>query len=126
MRKPTWCRCPPSAWRRCTGSIGVLGEWLALGRALGLDDATAFEVLAATPLGAQADRQRPSLESGDYPPPFQLSLARRDADLRSWTPPATPASTCAWPKPPIRYSQMPSKRAAATTTTAVLDRIVDD
>ena len=72
---------PTVGMERCTGSIGVLGESLALGRALGLDDATAFEVLAATPLGAQADRQRPSLESGDYPPPFQLSLARRDADL---------------------------------------------
>jgi 3-hydroxyisobutyrate dehydrogenase len=63
------------------GVIGVIGESLALARALGLDDATAFEVLAATPLGAQADRRRPSFESGDYPPRFQLSLARKDADL---------------------------------------------
>lgn len=63
------------------GVIGVLGESLALGRALGLDGATAFEVLAATPLGAQADRRRPAFESGDYPPRFQLSLARKDADL---------------------------------------------
>ncbi len=63
------------------GVIGVLGESLALGRALGLDDETAFEVLAATPLGAQADRRRPAFESGDYPPRFQLSLARKDADL---------------------------------------------
>jgi 3-hydroxyisobutyrate dehydrogenase-like beta-hydroxyacid dehydrogenase len=63
------------------GVIGVLGESLALGRALGLDDDTAFEVLAATPLAAQAERRRAAFESGDYPPRFQLSLARKDADL---------------------------------------------
>lgn len=63
------------------GAIGVLGESLALARGLGLDDETAFEVLATTPLGTQAERRRPAFESGDYPPRFQLSLARKDADL---------------------------------------------
>ena len=63
------------------GVIGVLGESLALARALGLDGETAFEVLASTPLGAQAERRRPAFESGEYPPRFQLSLARKDADL---------------------------------------------
>lgn len=63
------------------GVVGVLGESLALARALGFDDKTAFSVLAATPLGAQAERRRPAFESGEYPPRFQLSLARKDADL---------------------------------------------
>lgn len=63
------------------GVIGVLGEALALGRALGLDDATAFEVLSTTPLGAQAERRRAAFESGEYPPRFALSLARKDAEL---------------------------------------------
>jgi len=61
--------------------IGVLGEALALGRALGLRDETAFAVLAATPLGAQAERRRPAFDSGEYPPRFALTLARKDADL---------------------------------------------
>ena len=63
------------------GTIGVLGEALALARGVGLDDETAFEVLATTPLGTQAERRRAAFESGDYPPRFQLSLARKDADL---------------------------------------------
>ena len=63
------------------GTIGVLGEALALGRVLGLDDETAFDVLAATPLAAQAERRRPAFESGDYPPRFPTSLARKDAEL---------------------------------------------
>ena len=63
------------------GVVGVLGEALALGLALGLDTATAFDVLSATPLAAQAERRRRPFESGDYPPRFALSLARKDADL---------------------------------------------
>jgi 3-hydroxyisobutyrate dehydrogenase-like beta-hydroxyacid dehydrogenase len=63
------------------GVLGVLGEALALARGLGLPDAAAFEVLAGTPVGAQADRRRPAIESGDYPHRFSLSLARKDADL---------------------------------------------
>jgi 3-hydroxyisobutyrate dehydrogenase/2-hydroxy-3-oxopropionate reductase len=63
------------------GTLGVLGEALALADALGLDRNTAFEILASTPLAAQAERRRPALESGEYPPRFSLALARKDADL---------------------------------------------
>ena len=63
------------------GVLGVLGEAVALARGLGLSDETTFEVLAATPLAAQAQRRRPAIESGQYPPRFPLSLAHKDADL---------------------------------------------
>jgi 3-hydroxyisobutyrate dehydrogenase-like beta-hydroxyacid dehydrogenase len=63
------------------GTIGVLGEALALAEGLGLPREKAFEVLAATPLGAQAERRRESVESGEYPPRFALYLARKDAEL---------------------------------------------
>jgi 3-hydroxyisobutyrate dehydrogenase-like beta-hydroxyacid dehydrogenase len=63
------------------GTIGVLGEALALAEGLGLPRAKAFEVLAATPLAGQAERRRESVESGDYPPRFALYLARKDAEL---------------------------------------------
>jgi 3-hydroxyisobutyrate dehydrogenase-like beta-hydroxyacid dehydrogenase len=63
------------------GTIGVLGEALALAARLGLSREKAFEVLAATPLGPQAERRRESIESGEYPPRFALYLARKDAEL---------------------------------------------
>jgi 3-hydroxyisobutyrate dehydrogenase-like beta-hydroxyacid dehydrogenase len=63
------------------GTIGVLGEALALGEGLGLPREKTFEVLAATPLAGQAERRRESLESGEYPPRFALYLARKDAEL---------------------------------------------
>jgi 3-hydroxyisobutyrate dehydrogenase-like beta-hydroxyacid dehydrogenase len=63
------------------GTLGVLGEALALADGLGLDRDIAFEILAATPVAAQAERRRPSLEAGEYPTRFSLSLARKDADL---------------------------------------------
>lgn len=63
------------------GTLGLLGEALALGRSLGLDQATTFDVLAVTPLGAQANRRRPTVESGNYERRFALSLAVKDADL---------------------------------------------
>jgi 3-hydroxyisobutyrate dehydrogenase-like beta-hydroxyacid dehydrogenase len=63
------------------GIIGVLGEALALARTVGLPDEVAFDVLATTALGAQAERRRDSVESGEYPPHFALSLAKKDADL---------------------------------------------
>ena len=63
------------------GVVGVLGEALALASALGLPGETAFEVLTRTPLAAQAERRRPAFESGEYPPRFPVSLARKDADL---------------------------------------------
>ncbi|HEV2089106.1 MAG TPA: NAD(P)-dependent oxidoreductase [Cryptosporangiaceae bacterium] len=63
------------------GVLGVLGEALALARGLGLSNDTAFDVLSATPLGAQAERRREAVETGAYPKRFTLSLARKDADL---------------------------------------------
>jgi 3-hydroxyisobutyrate dehydrogenase-like beta-hydroxyacid dehydrogenase len=63
------------------GVIGVLGESLALGKALGLSRNTAFDVLETTALGEQAKRRRAAVESGEFPPRFTLSLARKDADL---------------------------------------------
>lgn len=63
------------------GVLGVLGEALALARALQLSPDVAFEVLAATPLAAQVERRRSSIETGRYPARFSLSLARKDTDL---------------------------------------------
>jgi 3-hydroxyisobutyrate dehydrogenase-like beta-hydroxyacid dehydrogenase len=63
------------------GVLGVLGESLALADGLGLSRDTAFEVLAGTPLSAQAERRRPVLEDPEPPTRFALSLARKDADL---------------------------------------------
>jgi 3-hydroxyisobutyrate dehydrogenase len=45
------------------GVVGLLGEALALGTALGLPTEVAFDVLEATPLGEQAKRRRPAFES---------------------------------------------------------------
>lgn len=63
------------------GSLTLLGEAVALADGLGLAREAAFEVLGAGPLAAQAERRRAALETGDYPPRFSLSLARKDADL---------------------------------------------
>ncbi|MDQ3914771.1 MAG: NAD(P)-dependent oxidoreductase [Actinomycetota bacterium] len=63
------------------GALGVLGEALSLADGLGLARDKTFEILAGTPIGAQAERRRPSLEGGDYPRRFALSLALKDADL---------------------------------------------
>lgn len=63
------------------GVLGVLGEALALGDGLDLPREATFEVLSATPLGAQADRRRAPLEADEFPLRFSLALARKDADL---------------------------------------------
>jgi 3-hydroxyisobutyrate dehydrogenase-like beta-hydroxyacid dehydrogenase len=63
------------------GVLGVLGEAVALARGLGLSDAATFDVLAGTPLAAQAERRRTAIESGEFPKHFSLSLGRKDADL---------------------------------------------
>jgi 3-hydroxyisobutyrate dehydrogenase-like beta-hydroxyacid dehydrogenase len=63
------------------GVIGVLGEAIALGDALGLERQKTFEVLGTTALAQQAERRRPALESHEYPPRFPLRLAVKDADL---------------------------------------------
>jgi 3-hydroxyisobutyrate dehydrogenase len=63
------------------GVLAALGESVALGRALGLDDATLFDVLAVTPLAAQAERRRSVLEGEPSPPRFPVRLALKDAEL---------------------------------------------
>lgn len=63
------------------GTLTLLGEALALADGLGLSRAAALDVIAATPLGAQAERRRASVENDDYPLRFSLSLARKDAEL---------------------------------------------
>ena len=63
------------------GVLGVIGEALAAADALGLSRESAFEVLAATPVAAQAERRRPAIEADEYPPRFRLSLARKDVEL---------------------------------------------
>ena len=63
------------------GVIALLGEALALAQGLGLEPGAAFDVLGVTALGSQAERRRDAFLSGDYPPRFTLSLARKDADL---------------------------------------------
>jgi 3-hydroxyisobutyrate dehydrogenase-like beta-hydroxyacid dehydrogenase len=63
------------------GTLGLLGEALALAQGLGLSREEAFEVLALTPLGAQAERRRAAVESGEFPRRFSLALARKDAEL---------------------------------------------
>jgi 3-hydroxyisobutyrate dehydrogenase len=63
------------------GVLGVLAESLALSSGLGLSREAAFRVLATTPLAAQAERRRLSIEADDYPPRFRLELAHKDAEL---------------------------------------------
>src|SRR5262245_15294632 len=62
------------------GSVALLGETLAIA-ALGLSRDTAWRVLARTPLAAQAERRRSSIDADSYPPRFALSLAAKDAGL---------------------------------------------
>jgi 3-hydroxyisobutyrate dehydrogenase-like beta-hydroxyacid dehydrogenase len=63
------------------GVLTVLGEALALAKALGLSQDAAFEVLSATPVGAQAERRREAIETGEYPRRFALALGLKDAEL---------------------------------------------
>jgi len=63
------------------GVLAALGETVALGRTLGLDEETLFAVLTATPLAAQADRRRAVLEGEPSPPRFPVRLALKDAEL---------------------------------------------
>lgn len=63
------------------GVLALLGETVALADGLGLPRDVTFDVLATTPLAAQAERRRPAIEADDYPRRFALSLARKDLDL---------------------------------------------
>jgi 3-hydroxyisobutyrate dehydrogenase len=62
-------------------SIVVLGEALALGRALGLDQTSMLDVLAESPVGPTERAKRTNVETGHYPPSFKLSLAAKDMHL---------------------------------------------
>jgi 3-hydroxyisobutyrate dehydrogenase/2-hydroxy-3-oxopropionate reductase len=61
--------------------IGAVGEAVALADALSLSREATFDVLGRTALAEQAERRRPALESGEFPPRFPLRLARKDAEL---------------------------------------------
>jgi len=63
------------------GTLALLGEVVALADGLGLSRDVTFDVLAATPLAGPAERRRPSIEDGDYPRRFALTLARKDSEL---------------------------------------------
>ena len=63
------------------GSVALVGETIALARGLGLPDARTYDVLATTPLAAQAERRREAIGAGTYPRRFALSLACKDAEL---------------------------------------------
>ncbi len=63
----------------CT--LALLGEALGLADGLGLDRATALDVLARSPLGSQVERRRAALESEEFPLRFRLRLARKDLEL---------------------------------------------
>jgi 3-hydroxyisobutyrate dehydrogenase-like beta-hydroxyacid dehydrogenase len=63
------------------GTVALLGEALRLADRLGLSRDATFEVLATTPIAAQAERRREALETNEFPPRFALSLAHKDAEL---------------------------------------------
>jgi 3-hydroxyisobutyrate dehydrogenase-like beta-hydroxyacid dehydrogenase len=64
-----------------TASIVALGEALALGRTLGLDQGSVLDVLADSPVGPTVRAKRANVEAGRYPPNFKLSLAAKDMRL---------------------------------------------
>ena len=63
------------------GTVGVLGESLAIADGLGLPRAVTWQVLTHTPLARQVARRRAAVESGAFPARFALAMARKDADL---------------------------------------------
>lgn len=61
----------------------ALGEALALGDKLGLDEAQVLDVLAESPVGVTVKSKRDKIESQTYTPNFKLSLAAKDVRLVS-------------------------------------------
>jgi 3-hydroxyisobutyrate dehydrogenase-like beta-hydroxyacid dehydrogenase len=59
----------------------AIGEGLALGRALGLDQRTVLEAMEAGYLGALVKLKRQMIETGRFPAQFKLSLAAKDLGL---------------------------------------------
>jgi 3-hydroxyisobutyrate dehydrogenase-like beta-hydroxyacid dehydrogenase len=64
-----------------TASIVAIGEALALGDALGLEQGPVLDVLADSPVGPTMRAKRANVETGRYPPNFKLSLAAKDMRL---------------------------------------------
>ena len=62
-------------------SIVALGEALALGNALELDQRSVLDVLADSSVGPTVRAKRSNVETGSYPPSFSLSLAAKDMRL---------------------------------------------
>ena len=58
-----------------------LGEALALGDALGLEQGAVLDVLSDSAIGVTARGKRSRIETGTFPPNFTVSLARKDAEL---------------------------------------------
>jgi 3-hydroxyisobutyrate dehydrogenase-like beta-hydroxyacid dehydrogenase len=102
-------------------SVVALGETLALADRLGLEPGAAYEVLAATPLAAQAERRRAAIEDGTYPPRFRLALARKDADLVAGAAPELPlaAAVRRW------LAEAEANGRGGADYTAVLAEILD-
>ena len=59
----------------------ALAEALALGDALGLEQAALLGVLSESPIGVTARGKRSRIERGEYPANFKLGLARKDSAL---------------------------------------------
>ncbi|MDT5237323.1 MAG: 3-hydroxyisobutyrate dehydrogenase [Mycobacterium sp.] len=64
-----------------TASMVALGEALALGRTLGLDQGSVLDILTDSPVGSTVRAKRANVEAGRYPPSFKLSLAAKDMRL---------------------------------------------
>jgi 3-hydroxyisobutyrate dehydrogenase len=64
-----------------TASMVAVGEALALGNALGLDQSSVLDVLADSPVGSTTRAKRTNVAAGHYPPNFKLSLAAKDMRL---------------------------------------------
>jgi 3-hydroxyisobutyrate dehydrogenase-like beta-hydroxyacid dehydrogenase len=62
-------------------SMVALGEALALGHALGLDQGSMLDVLAESPVGSTVHAKRANVEAGRYQANFKLSLAAKDTRL---------------------------------------------
>jgi 3-hydroxyisobutyrate dehydrogenase-like beta-hydroxyacid dehydrogenase len=59
----------------------VVGEALALARALGVDESIALRALEDTYVGGVVQRKRDAIVGGDYTPRFTLELAAKDQRL---------------------------------------------
>jgi 3-hydroxyisobutyrate dehydrogenase-like beta-hydroxyacid dehydrogenase len=62
-------------------SIVALGEALALGKALGLEQRSILDVLADSPVGPTVRAKRANVEAHHFPASFKLSLADKDMRL---------------------------------------------